>query len=754
MSNMPKQGYVSPERVASTPYNFVPLPESVVSAVMNADALPGHNRYDPDRHTGHFVVRLTTRSPLYVRGMLTSQEFTWDKTGRNLNGVEVSRDNPGAYADRPKNKPDFFFTRDPNKPAIPGSSLRGMLRSVLEIVSYSKPQEPSDKPKVFIRAVTRDEPLGERYTDVMGVLQSQIRAGEAVKAGYLFKHGRNRDEWRIRPAKTITEGKTDYPFLIVRETNVTGFVPALHMLGDPNYRPTFHEVCFATGYQLIGTRNAFVGTQAQPRGNKLPYNGMLVCSGDMTETGATSSPRHWHTLVFEPDTSIASGKCPKLSLKAIDDYKTALTTWQKEKLNRSDPENGCLIDDRPVFYIEPYSGESEVRFFGHSPNFRIPGGEVLSDPDNPRSAWRATTPHDFLPREICRPEQIDFADALFGFVRTKSELKDMEKRKIPIPQQGKPGRAYASRVFVTQANLEPDQTNLWLVPEPPHTLTPQILATPKPECFQHYLVQPSDQKAALKHYGSLSDPQSGPPQTVIRGHKRYWHQGPRRVDHLTPQADSPQMDDRTGQPNVDSTQHTLIQPLREDITFTFRVHFENLTLAELGALCWTLHPQGQEHQQYLHSLGMGKPLGMGAVELNAVLIQTFRRTRYKSLFSSEGNAWETGESATQESEEREVVSSQELWGSAVAAFDAQVRAALSEEAAGASCLADIPRIQALLRLMEWPGFPPESYVAYGNRYLFGAQPPRPNTRPMQISPDNEFKERYVLPAPEQFVRDI
>lgn len=50
------------------------------------------------------------------------------------------------------------------------------------------------------------------------------------------------------------------------------------------------------------------------------------------------------------------------------------------------------------------------------------------------------------------------------------------------------------------------------------TITPSILASPKPTTFQHYLVQTSDEKPELKHYASQPNQ-----DTVIRGHKLYWH---------------------------------------------------------------------------------------------------------------------------------------------------------------------------------------------------------------------------------------
>ena len=64
---------VDSERAAIAPYNFVPLPDTVVSA----EARPGHDFYHDvyhaERHTGHIRCTLTTSSPLYVRSGLSEE---------------------------------------------------------------------------------------------------------------------------------------------------------------------------------------------------------------------------------------------------------------------------------------------------------------------------------------------------------------------------------------------------------------------------------------------------------------------------------------------------------------------------------------------------------------------------------------------------------------------------------------------------------------------------------------------------------
>lgn len=198
----------APNRTACAPYNFVPLPavDVVARAIENAGGLPDHNTYaDPDfPYTGYFDVTLTTRSPLYIRGLLKRQQFEWDAENKDRHGKEIT--NQTSYQDRVKNTPEFFHTRDASHPVIPGSSLRGMLRSLLEIVSYSKFNAVADKHLIY-RAVGDTTSLGIWYRDqTLGPNQVPSPTSNMLfdypigrlQGGYLHH---DRDGWAIRPSK-------------------------------------------------------------------------------------------------------------------------------------------------------------------------------------------------------------------------------------------------------------------------------------------------------------------------------------------------------------------------------------------------------------------------------------------------------------------------------------------------------------------------------------------------------------------------
>jgi cold shock CspA family protein len=244
------------------------------------------------------------------------------------------------------------------------------------------------------------------------------------------------------------------------------------------------------------------------------------------------------------------------------------------------------------------------------------------------------------------------------------------------------------------------------------------LTGPKPTTFQHYLVQNAsaghdpDVKAKLAHYGTPRN------ETQVRGYKLYWHKGsnPPFV------ADNLKRNEETGEFRNES-QLTRIQPLQSGIRFTFNIWFENLRSEELGALLWALALPGEEGITYRHKLGMGKPLGMGAVAITPTLFLSQRQERYHRLFNQD-NWHEPGGD--------DEVDIQPYLG----AFTGYVTRMLGSEPED---FATLKRIRMLLEILRWRE---------------GDETWLEQTRYMEIEhevdgdePINEYAERPVLPDP-------
>jgi DNA polymerase III gamma/tau subunit len=113
-------------------------------------------------------------------------------------------------------------------------------------------------------------------------------------------------------------------------------------------------------------------------------------------------------------------------------------------------------------------------------------------------------------------------------------------------------------------------------------------------------------------------------------------------------------------------------------------------------------------ENYRLRLGMGKPLGMGAVKTEPTLHLTNRQNRYQSLFN--GEAWHLGQR-----DDSAIVAEE-----ASQAFEAFIKENHKDAFGGDG------RIEQLLALLSWPG-------------------PTPNeTEYMDL---DQFKQRKVLPTP-------
>lgn len=656
MSNWPIHNNPRRERAAKAPYNFVPLPERVVT--IDPESLPDQDRYYPDQYTGWIECELTTASPLYVRAALEPEEFE--------RSLDEKAEEKLPWREQVRNKPDFFYTEDRLRPMIPGSSLRGMLRALVEIVGYGKMQWVTDQQRYFFRAVAapRSDPLARPYRDALG----------KVQAGYVVKR---RDRWYILPAKRV-KGES---FLKVKERYVPNTV-LRHRFNSPDYRPDYIPVSFT--YKRT-PRGRWVIDQVDEPG-KHPNRGIMVCTGNMLESGSKAgklrtSPRKNHCIV--PEASIQEDRVAIRDLIPIDDdavrdYRSGLTEFQKGK--PFDRQMGCLIEGRPIFYlVDP---DDVIRAFGHTPNFRIPFRR--------KGARRASSPLDYVPEELRREDDTDLAEAMFGYTKAQGEGK---------------GRAYTGRVFVTDARLKDGQGEVWLTDGNP--VVPKILAGPNPTTFQHYLVQMApNQSASLRHYASDT-----PDETVIRGHKLYWHKG--AVGFQDIQEPEPVGDQ--------DTQHTQIRPAKAGVTFHFQIRFENLSDVELGALLWVLDKA--EDDAYRLKLGMGKPYGMGAVKIESTLYLTDRQQRYRQLFQDE--QWADGS----EPDDNPT-------GNAIEQFEQFILGDHILNPTDAQSLEKVERIQALLALLQW---------REGDRAWLEA------TRYMEIEHGsrkiNEYKDRPVLPDP-------
>ncbi len=644
---------------AYAPYNFIPLPDKLVTVI---DKVPDQDTYT--NNTGYIECTMKTESTLYVRCSMTPSFFSehGDKKFHELN------------PDQKYKCAQFFYRDNVDIPVIPGSTLRGMIRSLVEIASYGKIQWVTDK-KLVYRAVGDSSSLGASYRNKLLGNNQQNNMNQKyffeypssnVRGGYLKKEG---SHWSIQPAREIY-GET----FVHIEYNAAQAVKCDKHYPKEDYtakdiievyiRPPKERTIPQRSSRDLALNLAVVQNKSDIRqiseGKEDGFEkAVIVRSGHMG--GRTE--KHMHCAIYEPDTKEKPILIPNHIWSLYSDDRG---------ISRGISSRPLCEDGDPLFYL--VDDKEELVFLGPTMMFRLPYDESVIH---------------FVPEKLREKDEIDISEAIFGY-----ESKNSHKTSC------------AGRVFFTDAKLESPFEDIWLI-EKQKTIIPKILASPKPTTFQHYLVQDlhkshdPDQKVNLAHYATPS-----PYDTVIRGHKMYWHKGEVKLEDIK------ELDMR----NIEKspTQYTRIKPIKSGVTFSFRIYFENLRDFELGALLWVLTLPGEEGKEYRHSLGMGKPFGMGAIKMKPELYESKRDERYHKLF--EGDSWYEAVHKLPYESKTKLINS----------FEKHILEKIGEKK---DQLYEVERIKMLLKMMEWMG------------------PNTDLTRYLQINPDNEYKERPVLPDP-------
>lgn len=692
MARWPVHQNPKKERAAKAPYNFVPLPERV--ATVEATELPDQDRYDPGRRTGRIDCRLTTASPLYIRAAFEPDEFEQSQEA-------AEKDRP--WRKQVRNKPDFFYTGNDRSPVIPGSSLRGMLRAMVEVVGYGKVQWVGDRQLVY-RAVGDTTSHGEAYRDRLMRSDGEGYEGgkrfyqytPLMRAGYMtFRDG----EWQIQPAREI-DGTT---FARISSRRIPQRLEPWENAKNAAkiwVQPSRYDYQKVRGGFLRIRYARVLRASASPEPGLTA--GVLARSGWMPNKASEA-------VIYEANEKV---KPLPIEDELVQLYRNHLSqAYQQQALSGKEKDallgpKGVVEEGHPVFYLVE---DGKVVFFGHCMMFRLP--------------YRKS-PLNFVPETLRREVDTDLAEAIFGYTKgTETREERRRWRDAAEPKQ----RAYAGRVFVSDAVPLPGQDgDLYLGGEEP--VVPRILGGPKATTFQHYLTQqhpnPIDTGQRTRDGRSkmrldLSDYAAETPgETVIRGHKLYWHKGEVGLEDIREQGPVHERD----------TQHTHIRPVKAGVHFDFCVRFENLSDIELGALLWMLERAGE--RAYRLNLGMGKPYGMGAVTIKSSLHlenrgrPEERSGRYSRLFGADRN-WATGE-----------ILDENAWPRATAAFERYVLDCLGEM--GPKRLEEMERIQALLAMLSWPG--PSTKET---RYL-EIEREDPDAKRGKV---NEYKDRPVLPSP-------
>lgn len=344
---------------AKAPYNFVPLPKKVYSVeqgISNGESLilpwKAHDQFLDHTNSGWIELDITTLTPLFIRGSSDDSRET-------------------------RLFPEPFKSID-GKPVIPGSSLRGMVRALVEILSFSKITNVTNE-KPFFRTVAPDR-IGDAYRKLM------IKNNQKPSGGYVEQRGR---EWVIVPAKETLRAS--------------------------------HNVLQKIGMKIPKSADEYPSWKGQhkqcwfKRDHKDKISDISLSSkekwevGTLVFTGYVPKKKAEFVFVGKQDTCI---KIPEDIWRRFHS-EDQITQWQEKAFPRDEPNKNCrkaaghIRKGEPIFYvIDEKCKENGLVFFGRAQMFRFPYD---------------LSPQDLIPSNI-RNAGLDLAEAIFGRVgRTKTE---------------------------------------------------------------------------------------------------------------------------------------------------------------------------------------------------------------------------------------------------------------------------------------------------------------------------------------------
>lgn len=647
------------------PYHFVPVGNTHKTETWqpynrffnlddNESGHWSHKRYAHGDaiHHGRIVCRLTTETPIFIGGQR----------------IEDGSDQAPALVGP--------FELD-DKPAIPASSLRGLISSLAEAASNSAMRVLEDKLLSRRMNMMKKESLKaigmlkkKEGTDELELLPLILPVFPCNKEGGLKKpipkawetifkqptlkvylEGYRPDKndkpklmkgsflEKKRP-KSFSSSNSEYWYLKLGKISweekdgkyITGDGDNLRV---KTIRPKGKIFHFLSGQIPLSKADAPIDQKTfdsiENKAEKSKYTrGILRVLGIAArEKDIPKKKLHEIFIPYEENGPENMRLCVKDALKtfsALAEQRRAvdetLPYLLKGMVNK-DPKKIKLSEGDLVFFSlkNDNSSSPEVAEIAISQNWRKAADGTVYEFFTTNDGGGELKPTEYLPFNNKR-RSISPAESVFGFVENR-ESKDGANPT----DAGQKALAYAGRVRFSHGIWYPKDAN----PKPYCMPIPlKILDAPKPPSPALYF--------KMRNHYPQEDQKNGAPSAHISKEdlnpKKHAPQGRKFYLHKSKENEVPWETRIKEGKDVRFKQKAEISPIRAKQEFWFHVDFDNLDAYELGMLLYALAPC----PSFRHKLGMGKPLGLGAVRIESVAILGIdrqRRYRQTDPFSDE-----------------------------------------------------------------------------------------------------------------------
>jgi CRISPR-associated protein (TIGR03986 family) len=526
---------MAPPQSIDAPYNFVPLADWVHTPEWAEQV--SHDIPFADGLSGHLDIRITAHTPIVVGG-----------------------EQRKATAQAPG---EVYPCKIGNTYGLPGTALKGMIRAVIEIATFSRFGMIDD-----VRYGLRD--ISGRY--VKDAYTARVR--NRVKTGFMRVGENGLPE--ITPCEMVRLPHDALKKWLELTSPV--FEPTPDRVVSSKYQ-TWREKCQKKAKNADLLSFSPLDDEAVDLGAGT-HQGVPVLTGQISKSTEGTGKKN-DFIFYDEDLS----RTFRLSRQDWSDFlfvhgdqatkDAKAMSWPgywKERYWRDEPV--------PVFYIQD-GGKTRVGL-AYMP--RLAGDFSVAE------MVSRTCPEHLQGQGRGR---WDFAETLFGTVGDNSNacLK---------------GRVAFGHAIVSG-------------PTRPEWTDPTILNGPKASYFPNYLRQQANrQNWTLSSRGYATYLKSDEnPKPEVRGWKRYPVRPPDQsaVQQLTAE--------QLRNPKVQMKLQALHGVGGAKVNFTSRIVFHNLKPQEFGALCWALTWGGSTELR--HCIGMGKHFGFGqvSIEISAPQIRAY-----------------------------------------------------------------------------------------------------------------------------------
>lgn len=551
------------------PYNFVSLPSRCIFPYKSYKELPGHDILSDSCLNGYIEYEIVNETPLIVGSSEKEDKI-----------IKPFKNPYGKYA-------------------IPGNTIRGVLRNNIAFLSLSSLEEFIEDDRFYFRSFGKgknDREYRKRLDIGTKIVENEsISMPKKIKGGYIYKD--SKDKYVLVPSQKVSNN--DLSYFIISEQYLRRMHPNVgenYMYNDKildlitnkdkyksydhrinpnkknllikNRNDNYEPYCARISFEIKGIRTV----------SKIGKPGVYENEGYLMSSEFIQG-KLVHYVIPEPDFESIEPKPIEISrekgnFKFIEFYKDDLLRTKKQrKPNIIDknkdktyfflPEKEGKNFGKPIFYGEI----KDKLYFGFSPYLRIPYDYSIKD---------------LISEGYKDKSGFSYVDSLFGFTERG---------------EGKEKFNYKSRLSFEDAVCTDESPKL-------DKIYKLIAGEPHATSYASYLKQ--DIKYNSDEIKNYNDDDS-----QIRGIKEYLNK-----DYWCQEED--------GKENVS----VYIKPLIPKTTFKGRIYFSNLKREELGLVLWSLKVKDNAYE----NIGYGKPYGFGRVKVQNINVKTENiRKKYSSM---------------------------------------------------------------------------------------------------------------------------